>query len=46
MSRHLGHHGLRTLVLPYPLEGLPTDVLVDIALDSYPRLLELIGVAA
>jgi len=39
-----GHPSLRTLVLPYPLEGLPDEEVRTIAEDAYPRLLRLLGV--
>ena len=38
-----GHADLRQLVLPYPLEGLPADQLVDIARRFYPEVLAMIG---
>jgi hypothetical protein len=44
MASHLAHPSLRVLVLPYPLEGLPHEVLVAVAIESYPKLLGLIGV--
>ena len=43
MANHLGHPSLRVIVLPYPLEGLPADQLVDIARRFYPELLAAIG---
>lgn len=39
-----GHPNLRTLVLPYPLEGLPDEEVRTIAQDAYPRLVRLLGV--
>ncbi|HZJ27669.1 MAG TPA: hypothetical protein VFF40_11780 [Acidimicrobiia bacterium] len=46
MANHLGHGGLKTLVLPYPLEARPDDELAAIALEYYPQALELLGVTA
>ena len=40
-----GHDGLPRLVLPYPLEGRPTEEVHAIAVDAYPRLLDLLGAA-
>ena len=37
---------LPQLVLPYPLEGLPAEEVHRIAVDAYPRLIELLGVVA
>jgi hypothetical protein len=39
-----GHAGLRMLILPYPLEGLSTEEVAQIAEDAYPRLLRTLGV--
>jgi len=39
-----GHPSLRTLVLPFPLEGRPEEEVRAIAEDAYPRLLRLLGV--
>ncbi len=41
-----GYDGLARLVLPYPLEGLPHEEVHAIAVDAYPRLVELLGVVA
>jgi hypothetical protein len=41
-----GHGALGRLVLPYPLEGLPDEEVHAIAVDAYPRLVELLGVVA
>jgi hypothetical protein len=46
MAEHLGHGGLRILVLPYPLEARPESELHAIADDFYPRALEALGVRA
>jgi hypothetical protein len=43
MARFLGHHDLKVLVLPYPLEARPDDELRQIAIDHYPVALELLG---
>jgi hypothetical protein len=43
VAAHNGHASLRVLVLPYPLEGLPTDELVAIARRTYPDLLRAVG---
>jgi hypothetical protein len=43
MANHLGHPSLRVVVLPYPLEGLPAEHLVEIARRVYPDLLASIG---
>lgn len=43
MARFLGHPDLQVLVLPYPLEARPAHELHQIALDHYPRFLELLG---
>jgi hypothetical protein len=43
MANHLGHPSLRVVVLPYPLEGLPPDQLIDIAQRTYPDVLAAIG---
>ena len=45
VAAHHGHPSLRVLVLPYPLEGLEHDELVRIAADSYPALVQALGVA-
>lgn len=39
-----GHASLKTLVLPYPLESRPAEECREIAADSFPRLLEILGV--
>jgi hypothetical protein len=46
VARHVGHGELNVLVLPYPLEARPADELDQIALDYYPKALELLGVTA
>ena len=46
IATHHGHPSLRKLVLPYPLEGLPEQELLQIATDAYPTLRELIGAAS
>ena len=38
-----GHADLNRLILPYPLEGRPQDQLHAIALDYYPKFLDMIG---
>ena len=43
LSRVRGHAGLRTLVLPFPLEGLPDEEVRGIAEDAYPQLVRLLG---
>jgi hypothetical protein len=43
MARFLGHSSLKALVLPYPLEALPEAELRQIAIDFYPKFLELLG---
>jgi hypothetical protein len=43
IATHHGHPSLRKLVLPYPLEGLPEQELLQIATDAYPTLRDLIG---
>ena len=43
MANHLGHKDLKVLVLPYPLEARPEDELRQIALDYYPKFLDLLG---
>lgn len=45
VAAHHGHPSLRVLVLPYPLEGLEHDRLVEIAAESYPELVNALGVA-
>ena len=45
-SRFLGHGDLKVLVMPYPLEARPDDELRAIALEYYPKALELLGVRA
>jgi hypothetical protein len=44
MAAHLGHHDLKVLVLPYPLEARPEDELRQIADEYYPQALALLGV--
>jgi hypothetical protein len=46
VATHLGHGALKILVLPYPLEALPTEELRAIADEYYPKMLELLGVTA
>ena len=46
VARHVGHGDLQILVLPYPLEARPSEELEQIALEYYPRVLELLGVAS
>lgn len=46
MARHLGHPDLKVLVLPYPLEARPEDELREIAVEYYPKFLELLGARA
>jgi len=46
MARFLGHGDLKVLVMPYPLEARPDDELRAIALEYYPKALELLGVRA
>ena len=46
MARFLGHASLRQLVLPYPLEALPTEDLKRIAAEFYPRFLATLGATA
>jgi hypothetical protein len=44
MSSFLGHGDLEVLVLPYPLEARPDEELRAIAVEYYPKALELLGV--
>jgi hypothetical protein len=44
MASFLGHGDLEVLVLPYPLEARPDDELRTIALEYFPKALELLGV--
>ena len=44
MATFLGHPDLKVLVLPYPLEARPADELREIAVEYYPRFLELLQV--
>lgn len=44
MATHLGHPDLKVLELPYPLEARPDDEVRQIAVDYYPKFLELLGV--
>jgi hypothetical protein len=46
VARHVGHADMNVLVLPYPLEARPAEELEQIALDFYPKVLELLGVTA
>ncbi len=46
VARHVGHGDLNVLVLPYPLEALPAEELDAIAVEYYPKALELLGVTA
>jgi hypothetical protein len=43
-AEFLGHHGLKILVLPYPLEARPEAELRAIADAWYPKMLDLLGV--
>ncbi|MCW5889043.1 MAG: hypothetical protein KIT14_00685 [bacterium] len=43
-AEFLGHHGLKVLVLPYPLEARPEAELRAIADAWYPKMLDLLGV--
>ena len=43
MATFLGHPNLKVLVLPYPLEARPADELREIAVEYYPKFLELLG---
>ncbi|MEX2255085.1 MAG: hypothetical protein WEC34_06580 [Acidimicrobiia bacterium] len=43
MASFLGHGDLEVLVLPYPLEARPDGELREIAVEYYPRALELLG---
>lgn len=43
MAAHLGHPSLRVLVLPYPLEGLPTEEVRAIAANHFDELVVAIG---
>lgn len=38
-----GHANLRQLVFPFPLEGLAEDKIRSIALEMYPKFLQIIG---
>ena len=40
IARLKGHAGLRQVVLPYPLEGLPDKAVREIARAAYPRLIQ------
>jgi hypothetical protein len=44
MATYLGHPDLKVLVLPYPLEARPADELREIAVEYYPKFLELLQV--
>ena len=44
MATYLGHPDLKVLVLPYPLEARPAEELREIAVEYYPRFLELLQV--
>jgi hypothetical protein len=46
VARHVGHGDLKVLVLPYPLEARPADELEAIAVEYYPKMLELLGATA
>jgi len=46
MASFLGHGDLEVLVLPYPLEARPDDELRAIAVEYFPKALELLGVVA
>ena len=46
LAAHEGVPRLPRLVLPYPFEGLPADVLDAHARAACPQLLELLGVRA
>lgn len=43
LARLRKHSALRTLVLPFPLEGLPAEEVTAIAADAYPQLVQLLG---
>jgi hypothetical protein len=43
MARFLGHPSLKQLVLPYPLEARSDAELRQVAADSYPTFLTLLG---
>ena len=43
VARHLGHGDLKVLTMPYPLEARPADELDAIALEFYPKALDLLG---
>jgi hypothetical protein len=45
MATFLGHPDLKVLVLPYPLEARPAEELKEIAVEYYPKFLELMGVS-
>ena len=43
IARMEKHPGLKQLVFPYPLEGLPKETLTEIADALYPKFLDMIG---
>ena len=43
LARLRKHSALRTLVLPFPLEGRPDEEVRDIAASAYPQLVQLLG---
>jgi hypothetical protein len=45
MASFLGHPDLKVLVLPYPLEARPVEELEEIAVEYYPKALELLKVS-
>jgi hypothetical protein len=44
MAEHNRHPDLPVLVLPYPMEDMPAEEVRDVARQSYPQLLKLLGV--
>ena len=44
MAEHNEHPSLPILVLPYPLEDEPDDIVRDVARTFYPELMALLGV--
>ena len=43
LARLRKHSALRTLVLPFPLEGRPDEEVRGIAASAYPDLVQLLG---
>ena len=43
LSGHYGRPGLRTVVLPFPLQTWPEDEVRSIARDAFPTLLSTLG---